>query len=120
MGRRKQINKQEAIEKIKYMDTLNINERASGQKVDMVMKNQVLGIVSKINEPQKVVVPKCIGDLIKELKIGKYMLGEIGENVYDDEEQKWIDDNEELFYRAWLDGYEIEKEKLYTVEIGVS
>ena len=49
------MNKQEAIEKIKYMDTLNINEMASGQLIDMVIierviKNQVLGIVSQIDE----------------------------------------------------------------------
>ncbi|HEM3881893.1 TPA: DUF1642 domain-containing protein [Streptococcus suis] len=71
----------------------------------------------KQHEPQKVVVPKVIGDLIEELKIGEYTIGEIGACVYDDEEQKWIDDNEELFYRAFLDGYEVEQEKLYTVEI---
>ena len=74
-------------------------------------------LIDKIHEPQKVVVPKFIGDLIEELKIGKYTIGEIGVCVYDDEEQKWIDDNEELFYRAFLDGYKIEQEKLYTVEI---
>ena len=61
-------------------------------------------LIDKIHEPQKVVVPKFIGDLIEELKIGKYTIGEIGVCVYDDEEQKWIDDNEELFYRAFLDG----------------
>ncbi|HEL1610771.1 DUF1642 domain-containing protein [Streptococcus suis] len=71
----------------------------------------------KPHEPQKVVVPKFIGDLIEELKIDEYTIGEIGACVYDDEEQKWIDDNEELFYRAFLDGFEIEQEKLYTVEI---
>ena len=74
-------------------------------------------LIDKIHEPKKVVVPKFIGDLIEELKIGKYTIGEIGVCVYDDEEQKWIDDNEELFYRAFLDGYKIEQEKLYTVEI---
>ncbi|HEL2035546.1 TPA: DUF1642 domain-containing protein [Streptococcus suis] len=111
------MNKQEAIEKIKNIDTLNINDRIAGQQVDMVIKNQVLDLVSQIDEPQKVVVPKVIGDLIEKLKIDEYTIGEIGAYVYDDEEQKWIDDNEELFYRAFLDGYEIEQEKLYTVEI---
>ena len=31
---------------------------------------------------------------------------------------RWAQQNQETFARAWLDGYEIEKEKLYTVEIG--
>ena len=33
--------------------------------------------------------------------------------------KKWLDDknNQELFARAWLDGYEVEKEKRYTVKV---
>ncbi|HEL2210116.1 TPA: DUF1642 domain-containing protein [Streptococcus suis] len=111
------MNKQEAIEKIKNIDTLNINDAIAGQQVDMVIKNQVLDLISQIDEPQKVAVPKFIGDLIEELKLYEYTIGGIGAFVYDDVEQKWIDDNEELFYRAFLDGYEVEQEKLYTVEI---
>ena len=33
------MNKQEAIEKIKNIETLNINDRVAGQQVDMVIKN---------------------------------------------------------------------------------
>jgi hypothetical protein len=106
------MNKKEAIEKIEKLDEhYGISEGVYLEKRDVV------SIISQIDEPQKVVVPKCIADLIKELKIGGYTLGEINENIYDDEEQKWIDDNEELFYRAWLDCHTVEKEKLYTVEI---
>ena len=111
------MNKQEAIERIKNIGTLNIYDKVTGQQVDMVIKNQVLDIISQIDEPQKVVVPEFIGDLIKELKNGGCTVGEINENTYYDKVQKWIDDNEELFYRAWLDGFVVEKEKLYTVEI---
>ena len=111
------MNKQEAIERIKNIGTLNIYDKVTGQQVDMVIKNQVLDIISQIDEPQKVVVPEFIGDLIKELKNGGCPIGEINENTYYDKVQKWIDDNDELFYRAWLHGYEVEKEKLYTVEI---
>ncbi|HEL1668968.1 TPA: DUF1642 domain-containing protein [Streptococcus suis 2651] len=32
-------------------------------------------------------------------------------------ESEWIIDNEETFVRAWYDGYEVEQEQLYTVEI---
>lgn len=109
------MNKQEAIEKInehgKFYSTV------FGGTVKMVPVGPIIDIISKIHEPQKVVVPKFIADLIKELKLAEYTIGEIGACVYDYEEQKWIDDNEELFYRAFLDGYEIEQEKLYTVEL---
>ncbi|HEL1717716.1 TPA: DUF1642 domain-containing protein [Streptococcus suis] len=108
---RKQMNKQEAIKRIEQMGEY---ERFVDEPIS---KGSVLNIISQIHEPQKVVVPKFIGDLIEELKIDEYTIGEIGACVYDDEEQKWIDDNEEQFYRAFLDGYEIEQEQLYTVEI---
>ena len=45
------MNKQEAIERIKNIETLNINDRIAGQQVDMVIKNQVLDIVNQIDEP---------------------------------------------------------------------
>lgn len=105
------MNKQEAIKRIEQMGEY---ERFVDEPIS---KGSVLNIISQIHEPQKVVVPKFIGDLIEELKIDEYTIGEIGACVYDDEEQKWIDDNEEQFYRAFLDGFVIEQEKLYTVEI---
>ena len=45
------MNKQEAIEKIKNIDTLNIKDNIAGQSVDMVIKNEVLDIISQIDEP---------------------------------------------------------------------
>ena len=45
------MNKQEAIEKIKNIETLHINDKIAGQSVDMVIKNQVLDIISQIDEP---------------------------------------------------------------------
>ena len=47
------MNKQEAIEIIKNIDTLNINDRVAGQQVDMVIKNEVLAIIYQIDEPVK-------------------------------------------------------------------
>lgn len=32
---------------------------------------------------------------------------------------RWIEDNQETFARAWLDGYEVEKEPLYTVTLSL-
>ncbi|HFI0742718.1 TPA: hypothetical protein ACGOXR_000927 [Streptococcus suis] len=69
------MNKQEAIERIKNIDTLNINDRVAGQQVDMVMKNPLLGIISLIDEPQKVVVPKFIDIFIGYTKAEGMSLG---------------------------------------------
>ena len=110
------MNKQEAIETIKNIDTLNINDNIAGQKVDMVMKNQVLDIISQIGEPQKVVVPAFIDSFIGYAKAEGMSLFIAIDNAQN-KESEWIITNEDNFARAWLDGYIVEQEKLYTVEI---
>ncbi len=127
------MNKQEAIERIKNIDTLNINDRVAGQQVDMVIKNQVLDIISQIDEPQKPVVPKFVADWVDNSR--EYSFD------FDD----WLDyENQPPKVYCWLNpenkrqaelntlalvtlivnganAVEIEKEKLYTVEIeGIS
>ena len=111
------MNKQEAIGTIKNIDTLNINDNIVGQKVDMVMKNQVLDIVSLIDEPQKVVVPAFIDSFIKYTKAEGMSLFIAMDNAQN-KESEWIINNEETFARAWLDGCEVEKEQLYVVNLG--
>ena len=113
------MNKQEAIGKIKNIDTLNINDIIAGQSVDMVIKNQVIDLISQIDEPQKVVVPKFIGEWLDYCKHDKfYALHDAYANM--DEEMKcwrFVGNNSDLFAKAWLDGYKVEQEKLYTVQI---
>ena len=117
------MNKQEAIERIKNIDTLHINDMVAGQQVDMVMKNQVLGIISLIDEPQKVVVPKFVAEWIERRKLFTlyHVLNTIEEEKKYENFYKWfsndVQKNTELLASAWLYGYTVEKEKLYTVEI---
>lgn len=117
------MNKQEAIEKIRNISTLKINDRVSHHEIDMVIKNQVLDIISKINEPQKVVVPQFVAEYIEYCKHEKFYALHGAYANMDDRLKCWRfkGNNSELFAKAWLYGYEVEKEKLYTVEIaGVS
>ena len=120
------MNKQEAIEAIKNIDTLNINDRIAGQQVDMVIKNQVLEIISKINEPQKVTVPKFVAEWIESHKESFSDASAI--DMYDNltldnrggyyhEVCLWVIAHHYDFIKAWHDGYEVEKEQLYTVEL---
>lgn len=110
------MNTQEVIEKINNIDTLNINDMIAGQQVDMVIKNQVLDIINQIHEPQKVAVPEFIDSYIRYAKSEGMSLFIAMDNAQN-KESEWIITNEETFARAWLFGYEVEKEKLYTVEI---
>jgi hypothetical protein len=117
------MNKQEAIEKIRNISTLKINDRVSHHQIDMVIKNQVLDIISQINELDKVVVPKFVAEYIEYCKHDKFYALHGAYAIMDDRLKCWRfkGNNSELFAKAWLYGYEVEKEKLYTVEIaGVS
>ena len=133
------MNKKEAIGKIKSMDTLNINDNIAGQKVDMVMKNQVLDIISQIDEPQKPVVPKFVAEWIEDNKgyVSKWDeearsdfvfmaindLFRLGEGIkpldftIDEKVSEWMTENTYKFITAILFDYTVEQEKLYTVEI---
>ena len=70
-------------------------------------------------EPQKVKVPQFVADWIEVCKKkGDLSLGGAIQLACP-EIYEWIRnwDNQETFARAWLDGYEVEEEKRYTVKI---
>ena len=71
--------------------------------------------IYKSIEPQKVVVPQFVADWIEEVKPAYTLFAamEYGNLKID----RWLDNNsnQEIFARAWLDGYETEKEKRYLV-----
>ena len=113
------MNKQEAIEEIKNIGTLKINDTVTHQQIDMVVKNQVLDIISQIGELQKVVVPKFVAEYIEYCKHEKFYALHGAYANMDDRLAYWRfkGNNSELFAKAWLYGYEVEKEQMYTVEI---
>lgn len=113
------MNKQEAIELIKNLGTLKINDTVSHQRIYMVDKNKVLGIISQIHEQKKVVVPQFVAEYIEYCKYEEFYALHGAYADMDDRLTFWRfkGNNSELFAKAWLYGYEIEQEKLYTVEI---
>ena len=83
-----------------------------------------------MNKHEKVVVPKFVAEWIGYCKFKRFTLlgaldpvSELGVGLVTsltEELRKgkdWAQRNQETFARAWLDGYEVEQEKLYTVEI---
>jgi len=74
--------------------------------------------LKQLDEPQPVKVKQFVADWITHSKnIGRSLFGAMSifeENI---EIKKWMQwaENQETFARAWLDGYEIEKEKRYKV-----
>lgn len=73
------------------------------------------------HEPEKVTIPQFVADWIEECKNDDFHLFGAMEAISLNRKKLdyWFreDDNMELFARAWLDGYEVEKEPKYTVKI---
>lgn len=120
------MNKQEVIEKIKNMATLKIRDTTVHQQFDTIDKHKALDIISQINESQKVVVPQFVADWLEVCKenLGFGLSTAMSHSTsamkaQPNKVQGWFNlrDNQETFAKAWLYGYEVEKEKLYTVEI---
>ena len=120
------MNKQEAIEKINNMGTLKIRDTTLHRQFDTVDKNKVLDIISQINEPKKVVVPQFVADWYEEYKDNlDYNLFKLcikfHEKTLSADLYAWFNDDNnksiETLVKMKLFGYEVEKEKLYTVEI---
>ena len=71
-------------------------------------------IRQELNKP---VIPQFVAEFITEQKNLCYTLSESIDGNMSDRVAEWYYDNSELFARAWLDGYEVEKEKRYLVKI---
>ncbi|CYU69802.1 DUF1642 domain-containing protein [Streptococcus suis] len=84
-------------------------------------RKRTIELVSQIHEPQRVVVPKLVAEWLKEYRYVNTLLKVLNaaenERIVPSAVNDWILDNQRDFVIAWLDGYEVEKEQLYTVEI---
>lgn len=108
------MNKQEAIDKVEgalmYKTTSNLGI--------CVNRQDVIDIINQIDEPEKPVIPQFVADWIEENKSRFSNLynayGWLGFKKND--VTLWVNENLDEFAHAWLNGYEVEKEKLYTAE----
>lgn len=103
------MNKQELIKK--YDETIYA----------IITTDEVLEDLKQLDEPQKPVVPQFVADYIdfkKTYDFHVYGAMRVIEDHYDKRVQEWFyEGNIETFARAWLDGYEVEKEKRYYIRL---
>lgn len=81
-------------------------------------------VIDMMDEPQKPVVPKFVAEWIEYAKKKGDSLAISFKSwkpygVDCSKADRWIEDHQETFARAWIDGYEVEKEPLYTVTINL-
>jgi hypothetical protein len=109
------MNKQEFIERMKSLKNI------FGNKSEYIKIDAVIELASELDEPQKPVVPQFVADWIEECKDDDFHLFGAMEGISSNQKKLdyWFreDDNMEIFARAWLDGYEVEKEELVKVRL---
>ncbi|WP_270282319.1 DUF1642 domain-containing protein [Enterococcus faecalis] len=125
------MNKQELIEKYKtkYAEEPKDWRLTSVNTSRQALFANFINDLGQLEEPKKVVVPKFVAEWLEECK-NNASLGEclrcfhFGSGILsivsaDENVEGWINegDNDLLLARAWLDGYEVEKEQLYKVVI---
>ncbi|EJZ0600288.1 DUF1642 domain-containing protein [Listeria monocytogenes] len=103
-----------------YPGTREVSIKQSDSPVDLLFSDKA---VAKIEEQERLVVPQFVADWISRCKQKGYDL--FLSIDYDDSDMpyemyNWLtfsDENQEILARAWLDGYEVEKEPLYYVRL---
>ena len=121
------MNKQELI---KAVEELPANCRGLRPMID---KWSTLELIKLLDEPQPVKVPQFVADWIEYCKFTHVdlqhalVVGDV--YFYNYANQKDFsklkefletENNQAIFARAWLDGYEVEKEKRYFVKVKVT
>lgn len=117
------MNKQEINEKLKENGAW-CTECHTGEKDRYVKIRKAMKLIGQLDEPQKPVVPTFVAEWIEYAKKKGDCLAISFKpwNLYGVEYSKadrWIEDNQETFARAWIDGYEVEKEPLYHVKLKI-
>lgn len=117
------MNKQEAIEKIKRRTEYFKVEKEYNRGFRDGLNNSI-PVIREIDEPEKPVVPQYVADWIEVCKDNLPLsLANSMNNIVmrssnqPDKTIHWLAKNSETFAKAWIYGYEVEKEKLYTVKI---
>ncbi|MBF2450259.1 DUF1642 domain-containing protein [Listeria welshimeri] len=106
-----------------YPGTQEVSIKQSDSPVDLLFSDKA---VVKVEEQERIVVPRFVADWISRRRQEGYNL--IWSISYENNDMpiemyEWLTstaDNQELFARAWLDGYEVEKEPLYYVKLPIS
>ena len=124
------MNKQELIKKLKELLTTpsELEGYDFDDGYDFAIESAIV-LAEELDDPvipqesKKVVIPEYVADWIEWCKKNKVtLLGACtaicnNNNIRSLDASGWAMKNQETFAKAWLFDYEVEKEKLYTVEI---
>ena len=86
-----------------------------------ILESQIIGLKFQLQQQALPVVPECVGEWIERLKTNDLKPLKnpetYGETGFTEEKLQnivfWISENQEDYMRAWLDGYQVEKQQLF-------
>nr|DAR58425.1 MAG TPA: Protein of unknown function (DUF1642) [Caudoviricetes sp.] len=107
------MNKQELIKHFEEMEYVSIVQMGKKAFIDMI---------EQLDEPQKPVVPQFVADYIKYAIENDWDFQDLFKCIEDEEDEeltRWVyhERNQETLAAAWINGYEVEKEKRYLVKM---
>lgn len=115
------MNKQELIKRISELPY------SEGPIADIVTvnRNWILGSIEQLDKPQEVTVPQFVADYIKYAIENDWDFQDLFKCIEDEEDEedeeltRWVyhERNQETLAAAWINGYEVEKEKRYLVKM---
>nr|DAW04168.1 MAG TPA: Protein of unknown function (DUF1642) [Caudoviricetes sp.] len=88
--------------------------------ISQMGKKSFIDMIEQLDEPEKVTIPQLVADWIEEArKSCKDVADFFNFDFTNEEVGKWFIQERpfDLAARAWLDGYEVEKEKRYRVKV---
>lgn len=121
MNKQELIKEYESIVKDDSLELCGCYNMADKNFMRKIYKS-VLEDLEQLDEPQKITIPQVVADWIEWTKKDGLDLQDAMNLISGEENEKllrWFyhESNQETFARAWLDGYEIEKEKRYIVKV---
>ena len=108
------MNKQELIEHCKTL------KEDKNKFINCIDVDRIINTIKQLDEPKPVKVPQFVADWIEEArKTCKDVADFFDFDFTNEEVSKWFMQEQpfDLVARAWLDGYEVEKERKYIVTL---
>lgn len=105
------MNKQELIKKYEM-------KGEQLKEFPVVAIGDVLKNLRELDEPEKVTIPQFVADWIEEARETTYNIRGAIEMAPNGRVKDWLElKNVNIFAEAWVNGYEVEKEKRYIVKV---
>ena len=103
------MNKQELIKHFEDLPYVSVSQMG---------KKAFIDLIEQLDEPQKPIIPQFVADWIEEAKKEGYNIFGAINKAPKGEVKGWLELlNVEIFAEAWVNGYEVKKEKRYLVKM---